>query len=95
MKKLSTKISSTRVTTADHLEARFDAGKDVLDYFDAARALRAHGGARPGAGRKPAGKLRKTIKISPAAVRRFQSYARRHKLPNFSAALEAASSALR
>lgn len=94
MKKLSTKNSATKVTTASNLEARFDAGKDVLDYFDLARAVHAHGGARPGAGRKPAGKLRKTIKISPAAVRRFQSYARRHKLPNFSAALEAASSTL-
>jgi hypothetical protein len=94
MKKISTKNSSAKNTTAANLEARFDAGKDVLDYFDAARAVHTHGGARPGAGRKPAGKLRKTVKISPAAVRRFQSYARRHKLPNFSAALEAASCAL-
>jgi hypothetical protein len=94
MKKLSTKNSSTKVTNATNLEARFDAGKDVLDYFDAARAIYTHGGARAGAGRKPEGKLRKTVKISPAAVRRFQSYARRHKLPNFSAALEAASCTL-
>lgn len=91
MKKLSTKNSANKVTTASNLEARFDAGKDVLDYFDVTRT---HGGARPGAGRKPEGKLRKTVKISPAAVRRFQSYARRHKLPNFSAALEAASCTL-
>jgi hypothetical protein len=94
MKKHSTKNSSTKVTTAANLEARFDSGKDVLDYFDAAGAVHTHGGARRGAGRKPAGKLRKTIKISPAAVRRFQSYARRNKLPNFSAALEAASCTL-
>jgi hypothetical protein len=94
MKKLSAKNPATRITTASNLEARFEAGKDVLDYFDVARAVRTHGGARPGAGRKPEGKLRKTIKISPAAVRRFQSYARRHKLPNFSAALEAASCTL-
>jgi hypothetical protein len=32
--------------------------------------------------------------LSPAAVRRFQSYGRRHKLRNFSAALEAVSSKL-
>ena len=95
MKKLSSKNSSAKTnTTAGNLEARFDAGKDVLDYFDVARAIGTHGGARPGAGRKPAGKLRKTVKLSPAAVHRFQAYARRKKLPNFSAALEAVSSAL-
>ena len=94
MKKLSTKNSANKITTASNLEVRFDAGKDVLDYFDVTRATRTHGGARPGAGRKPEGKLRKTVKISPAAVRRFQLYARRHKLPNFSAALEAASCTL-
>ena len=94
MKKLSTKNSSAKVTTATNLEARFAAGEDVLDYFDVARAVHTHGGWRPGAGRKPVGKLRKTVKLSPAAVRRFQSYARRHKLPDFSAALEAASCTL-
>ena len=94
MKKSSSKNSPARITTATNLEARFEAGKDVLDYFDAARAVHTHGGLRRGAGRKPAGKLRKTVKLSPAAVRRFQSYARRHKLQNFSAALEAASCSL-
>jgi hypothetical protein len=95
MKKRSSNDSSTKTnTTAANLETRFDAGKDVLDYFDASRAMVTHGGARLGAGRKPAGKLRKTVKLSAAAVRRFQAYARRKKLPNFSAALEAASSAL-
>ena len=94
MKKLSSKNSAKSQTTAGNLESRFDAGKDVLDYFDAARAIVTHGGARPGAGRKHAGKLRKTVKLSPAAVRRFQAYARRKQLPNFSAALEAASESL-
>jgi hypothetical protein len=92
MKKLSSQSSSAKAnTTAANLEARFDAGRDVLDYFDLSRAAVTHGGARPGAGRKPLGKLRKTVKLSPAAIRRFQAYARRKKLPNFSAALEAAS----
>lgn len=95
MKKNSFKNSSAKArTTATNLESRFEAGKDVLDYFDVTRAVVSHGGARPGAGRKPAGKLRKTVKLSPAAVRRFQAYALRKKLPNFSAALEAASSVL-
>jgi len=95
MKRLSSRNSSIKSrTTVGNLEGRFDAGKDVLDYFHAARAIVTHGGGRPGAGRKPAGKLRKTVKLSSAAVRRFQAYARRKKLPNFSAALETVSSAL-
>ena len=92
MKTRSTKNSSANsATTASNLEARFDAGDDVLDCFDVTRATVTHGGARPGAGRKPTGKLRKTVKLSPATIRRFQAYARRNKLPNFSAAIEAAS----
>jgi hypothetical protein len=92
MKKHATKSSLAKAgTTAANLEGRFAAGKDVLDYFDATQAVVTHGGARPGAGRKPTGKLRKTVKLSPAAVRRFSAYGRRHKLPDFSAALESAS----
>ena len=95
MKKPSSKTSSAKNrTTAGNLEGRFDAGKDVLDYFDGAHAIVTHGGARPGAGRKPMGKVRKTVKLSPEAVRLFQAYARRNKLRNFSAALEAAASDL-
>ncbi|MGD0044444.1 MAG: hypothetical protein ABSE84_29255 [Isosphaeraceae bacterium] len=95
MKKACSKAASTRTrTTADNLEARFDAGEEVLDYFDVSRAIVVHGGARPGAGRKPTGKLRKTVKLSPGAIRRFQAFAQRKGLPNFSAALEAASAAL-
>jgi hypothetical protein len=93
MKKKSSSTSRTK-TTASNLLARFDAGENVLDYFDVSRATFSHGGARPGAGRKPEGKLRKTVKLSPEAVRRFQAYARRKKLPHFSAALEAASTLL-
>jgi hypothetical protein len=88
------KHSSQTKTTAANLEQRFDAGENVLDYFDVSRAVLSHGGARVGAGRKPEGKVRKTVKLSPAAVRRLQAYARRKKLPNFSAALEAAALAL-
>jgi len=67
----------------------------MLGYFDVSRAVIALGGVLPGAGRKPAGKLRKTVKLSPVAVRRFQVFPQRKKLPNFSAALEAVSSTLR
>lgn len=76
---------------ASNLEARFEAGEDVLDYFDTAREVVGHGGARLGAGREPSGKVRKTVKLTPAAVNRFKAYARLKKLPSFSAALEVAS----
>ena len=92
MKKNSSQTKTK--TTAANLEQRFDAGENVLDYFDVSRVVITHGGVRVGAGRKPEGKVRKTVKLSPAAVRRLQAYARRKKLPNFSAALEAASLAL-
>jgi hypothetical protein len=90
MKKLSSKKSSAK-TSATNLESCFSSGRDVLDYFDAARAVVTHGGARPGAGRKRTGKLQKTVKLSPEAICRFQAYARRQRLSGFSAALEAAS----
>ncbi len=91
MKKNSSKASSKATTTAANLETRFSAGRDVLDYFDPARAVVTHGGARPGAGRKPLGKFPKTVTLSPEAIRRFEAYARRKKLPHFSAAIEEAS----
>jgi hypothetical protein len=43
----------------------------------------------PGIGQNPQDR-----KLSPAAVRRLEAYARRHKLPHFSAASEAASELL-
>ena len=95
MKKHSSKHSPVKSsTTAANLETRFNSGKDVLDYFDASRAMVTHGGARPGAGRKSAGKLRKTVKLSPEAIKRFQDYGRRKNIPDFSAVLEEASTYL-
>lgn len=52
------------------------------------------GGKRAGAGRRALGKTRKTVKLSSAAVHRLEAYARRHNLPHFSAAVEAASELL-
>ena len=81
-----------RKITAKNLEARFDAGTDVLDYFDTSRA-KSWGGARPGAGRKSLGKIRKQVVLSPLAVRRLERSAKRRGL-NFSTAIEAASAIL-
>ena len=52
------------------------------------------GGKRIGAGRPSLGKARKSIKLSPGAIRRFETYARKNNLPHFSAAIEAASELL-
>jgi hypothetical protein len=84
MKKSSTK------TTAENFEARFDAGKDVLDYFDLTRVTVTHGGSRAGAGRPKLGKQRKTVKLSSQTIQRLEEFGRRNGLPNFSAAIEAA-----
>lgn len=46
------------------------------------------GGARAGAGRPALGKTRKTVKLSPAALRQLEAYRRKHGLPHFSAAIE-------
>jgi hypothetical protein len=84
------------------LAAKSDAGIDFSDQPEVTEAAIAaghfrvvgRGGKRAGAGRRPLGKTRKTVKLSPLAVRRLEAYARRHKLPHFSAAIEAASELL-
>ena len=85
-------------TRADNLEALFDSGDDVLDYFDVRAAARGaqrpkRGGARVGAGRKASGRVRLSLLVSPAARRRLKSYARTHSV-SLGAAVERAASAL-
>ena len=48
------------------------------------------GGARPGAGRKPTGKVSKQVRLSPATIRKLQALQKRRRLPSFSAAIEEA-----
>ena len=79
------KSNSTK-TTAANLEARFDAGKDVSDYFDFSRPV-VWGGARRGAGRKKLGKVRKQVMLTEMVAER--------KKQSFSATVEAACAALR
>jgi len=55
-------------TTAANLESRFEAGKDVFDYFDASRATVSHGDARPGAGPKTTGKAHRRGSVRPAIL---------------------------
>lgn len=83
---------------AHNLDTRFDAGEDVLEYFDASAATRGaqrpkRGGARAGAGRKPSGRVRLSLLVSPATRRRLKSYARSHSL-SLGAAVERAASTL-
>ena len=86
------KSNSTK-TTAANLEARFDAGKDVSDYFDFSRPV-VWGGARRGAGRKKLGKVRKQVMLSPRVADKIRRLAVRRK-QTFSATVEAACAALR
>lgn len=74
MKKNST------ATTSRNLESRFAAGQDVLDYFDAGRAITTHGGARPGAGRKPTGHRRQVLNLPPDVIRRAKAEAKKRGL---------------
>jgi hypothetical protein len=69
------KSKSTK-TTAVNLETRFDAGKDVTDYFDFSRPV-LWGGARAGAGRKKLGKVRKQVTLSAAVARKVAKVAAR------------------
>jgi hypothetical protein len=73
---------------------RHGSGQADAAIADGALRVVGRGGKRAGAGRRALGKTRKTVKLSPAAVRRLEAYARRHKLPHFSAAIEAASELL-
>ncbi len=84
----------TRPTTAENLEEKFDAGEDVLDYFDLDRAFVRHGGARAGAGRKSLGKIRKQVLLSEAIVAKVNAIAAKRHL-SFSAAIETACLSLR
>jgi len=78
-------------------EINFSDQPDLTSAAIAAGKVRivGRGGVRTGAGRKPLGKLRKTVKLSPQAIARLGAYARRQKLASFSDAIEAASLKLR
>ena len=67
-------------TTAKNLEARFDAGENILDYFDAGSAAR-WGGARRGAGRKPGERKQYVTRLTPELIKALKERARREKRP--------------
>lgn len=64
-------------TTAENLETRFDAGEDVLDYFDLKNAR--WGGARSGAGRKTSGRVQYVTRLSPSVISAIKARAAREK----------------
>jgi hypothetical protein len=98
----SRKFSAGAKARLARLAAKTDAEIDFSDQPEVTEAaiekgdfrVIGRGGKRAGAGRRALGKTRKTVKLSPLAVRRLEAYARRHKLPHFSAAIEAASELL-
>jgi hypothetical protein len=67
-------------TNADNLETRFDAGEDVLDYFDLKKAKK-WGGARLGAGRKTGERVQYTTRLPASIIRAIKSRARKLKRP--------------
>jgi hypothetical protein len=78
----------TESITTDELERRFDAGENVLKFFDVTQARR-RGGARAGAGRKALGKQRKMITLSPSSIRAIKAHYKGMGVKNFSDAIEA------
>lgn len=62
-------------TTSDNLESRFDAGENVLDYFDLKTAR--WGGSRTGAGRKPSGRKQYTTRLSPSLIKALKARAKK------------------
>jgi uncharacterized DUF497 family protein len=83
-----TSVDGRETISGAEFDRRFDDGEEML------RFMKVRGGARPGAGRKDLGKIRKQIKLTPAAAERYRRFAKRRGL-NFSAAVEAASLTLR
>jgi hypothetical protein len=85
-----------KLSTKPDAEIDFSDQPEITDEAITSGRLRVvgRGGRRAGAGRRALGKTRKTVKLSPVTVRRLEAYARRHKLPHFSAAIEAASELL-
>lgn len=66
-------------TTAKNLETRFDAGEEILDYFDPGKAR--WGGARQGAGRKAGGRTQYVTRLSPAVIAAIKTRAQREGRP--------------
>jgi hypothetical protein len=62
-------------TTPKNLEARFDQGDDVLDFFDTKKPK--WGGVRSGAGRKASGRVQYVTRLSPRLIRAIKGRAKR------------------
>lgn len=63
-------------TNAKNLEARFDSGKDILDYFETEKVT-SWGGARVGAGRKSSGREQYVTRFSPGIIKALKARAKR------------------
>jgi|GEM_PF-3251244 len=90
------KARLAKLSAKPDAEIDFSDQPEITDEAIAGGRVRVvgRGGKRAGAGRRALGKTRKTVKLSRVAVRRLEAYARRHRLPHFSAAIEAASELL-
>ena len=62
-------------TTTQNLEAKFDQGADVLDFFEVTKPR--WGGDRVGAGRKSSGRIQYITRLSPSLIRAIKGRAKR------------------
>ncbi len=88
------KKNSMMKTNKKNLEARFDSGSDVLDYFDTEK-VRVWGGARKGAGRKKSGRTQYVTRLSPALIRTIKARARKQGVSECEVVEAALASSLR
>jgi predicted HicB family RNase H-like nuclease len=61
-----TSLDGSQTIPLEEFDRLFDEGSDAIDAFiDYAHPRIGHGGARPGAGRKPSGRRQYTIRLKP------------------------------
>ena len=70
-------MEGNKKTATEDFDRRFDAGEDVSDLVDWSKGKPLHGGKRPGAGRKSAGRRPYTIRLKPEVHMSIQQKAKR------------------
>jgi predicted HicB family RNase H-like nuclease len=72
-----TSLDGTKTISWKEFEQLFDKGSDEIDAFIDWTKTTAHGGKRPGSGRKPSGRKSYQIRMKPEVHRRLKSHARK------------------
>jgi hypothetical protein len=66
-----------KTLTAEELDAYAETGKSLVPYMKLETVRRIHGGARKGAGRKPAGKVQYVTRLRPEVIAQLKKEAKR------------------